>query len=296
MLENALRESLTELGGKTQCRCFLGIGLPVENPGGIHRSWLSSQHAICGRFLGDGRQIYYADSSWREGEPGGESVSISPQESRDFVCLVETINIFGFEKWTEDRFRKRKEVFENRPYMGLDFCLQVIDLMITVFRDLDVAIGDQSAFRKSAELAFGAAGSFRGLQRALVAIGKKEIVRRLSEKRHNMTMYAQQAMNFIDRHYAENITLEIIAEKLHISPVYLCVVFKNETGLNYSKYLTHVRVERAKLLLKKHEMNLSQISNAVGYDNATYFSNLFRKYTGIKPLEYRRLYQRNMGD
>lgn len=130
----------------------------------------------------------------------------------------------------------------------------------------------------------------------LSAIIQEEMTQRLGEKKQNMIIYAQQAMNYIDKHFAEVITLELIAEKLHISPVHLSVVFKRETGTNYSKYLAGVRVEKSKEFLKQPHMNLSQVANAVGYDSPTYFGNLFRKYTGLRPSEYRRLHQQDIGD
>lgn len=111
-----------------------------------------------------------------------------------------------------------------------------------------------------------------------------------------MSAYAQQAKGYIDRHYMENITLEIIAGQLNINPTYLSVVFKNEMKMNYSKYLTMVRMEKAKELLRQCDKNLTQVAHVVGYDRTAYFSNVFKLYAGIKPTEYQRLHQHGIGD
>ena len=119
---------------------------------------------------------------------------------------------------------------------------------------------------------------------------------KLSVKLANLSAYAQQAKRYIEKHYMENITLETIAGQLNINPTYLSVVFKNEVKMNYSKYLTMVRMENAKELLRKCDKNLTQIAHAVGYDRTAYFSSVFKTYTGIKPMEYQRLYQKGVSE
>ena len=57
-----------------------------------------------------------------------------------------------------------------------------------------------------------------------------------------------------------------------------------------------VRMEKAKELLRQCDRNLTQIAHAVGYNRTVYFSSVFKSYTGIKPMEYQRLYQRGIGD
>ena len=76
----------------------------------------------------------------------------------------------------------------------------------------------------------------------------------------------------------------------------MSVVFKNEMKMNYSKYLTMVRMEKAKELLRQCDKNLTQVAHAVGYDRTAYFSNVFKLYAGIKPTEYQRLHQHGIGD
>ena len=71
------------------------------------------------------------------------------------------------------------------------------------------------------------------------------------------------AKQYIEEHYAENITLNRIAEEAHVNPVYLFTIFKESTGINYSAYLTSIRIEKAKELLKKLDLSISQIANQV---------------------------------
>ena len=81
-----------------------------------------------------------------------------------------------------------------------------------------------------------------------------------------------------------------------MNPVYLSTIFKESTGINYSAYLTSIRIEKAKELLKKLDLNISQIANQVGYASTRYFSRIFEQESGMKPSEYRRIYLKGLRD
>jgi len=94
---------------------------------------------------------------------------------------------------------------------------------------------------------------------------------------------------FIDKNYSENITLARISELIYASPNYFCEMFKNQTGESFLDYLTRVRIEKAKALLKDMKIKTYEVSSMVGYEDAGYFSKVFKKHIGITPSEYRNL-------
>ncbi|QCX33184.1 helix-turn-helix transcriptional regulator [Caloramator sp. E03] len=98
------------------------------------------------------------------------------------------------------------------------------------------------------------------------------------------------AKQYISKNYKKDITLEDIANEVHLNPVYFSVMFKKEVGMNFSEYLINYRIDIAKELLKNKNYNICQIADMVGYKDSKYFSKLFTKVVGIKPLEYRKLY------
>jgi two-component system response regulator YesN len=67
-------------------------------------------------------------------------------------------------------------------------------------------------------------------------------------------------------------------------------LFKKETNTTFSEYLTSVRMERAKELLKESNLNVATICEEVGYNDTKHFSKGFAKYTNLKPNEYRKIY------
>ncbi|MBR3866265.1 MAG: response regulator transcription factor [Butyricicoccus sp.] len=93
--------------------------------------------------------------------------------------------------------------------------------------------------------------------------------------------------NYIDQHYQENLSLELLAEQAHLSSSYLSKLFKKEIGQNLSSYIHQVRIERAKTLLRTSNLKTYEIAEAVGISDPVYFSRLFKKATGCKPKDYR---------
>ncbi len=293
MVDKALRETLIELGGKTQCKCYCGVGVPVRRLGDIPLSWQSAMRVVCGRIESESRQIYYAERA--PDVPCASREPVGPKEEQELANYIEAINIPNIKVWIDHYYTAVERENKNALWRVFSLCYNVVDLIVSVFDKLGVPISDKQAFRKRAELIFDSCGTSQVLKEALFAVVEGEISKRLSDKQQNMAMYVQQAKQYISLHYAESVTLETIASRLYISPVYLSIIFKSETGMNYSKYLAGVRIEKAKELLKNYAMNLSQVANSVGYDSTNYFSNLFKKHTGIKPLEYRRLHQQDIG-
>jgi YesN/AraC family two-component response regulator len=98
---------------------------------------------------------------------------------------------------------------------------------------------------------------------------------------------AKSARDYIDSHYAEELSLGSVAEHLNLSPGYLGSIFKSAYGLSFRAYLRAVRISKAKELMLDQRLNLGEISQAVGYDNLNYFSQAFLEETGVRPSEYR---------
>ncbi len=94
---------------------------------------------------------------------------------------------------------------------------------------------------------------------------------------------------YVDDNYSEQITLGRISEIAHVSPNYICELFHEQTGEHFLDYLTRIRIERAKALLRDKGMKAYQVGTLVGYDDPTYFSKVFKKLVGVPPNAYRNL-------
>ena len=103
---------------------------------------------------------------------------------------------------------------------------------------------------------------------------------------HDHMRIAAQTQAYIHEHYAEKITLALLAERNSVSITQLKRIFKEQTGNTVISYLIGYRLEEAKRLIQESDLNFSQIAAKVGYDNIYYFSNAFKSRYGITLSEY----------
>lgn len=95
---------------------------------------------------------------------------------------------------------------------------------------------------------------------------------------------------YLKQHYAEKIGLEELADLVNLNAVYLSVLFKRSTGINFNDYLTRIRIDESKRYLKESNLSIYEIAEKVGYGNGKYFSQVFQKIVGISPSIYRKLH------
>jgi two-component system response regulator YesN len=114
----------------------------------------------------------------------------------------------------------------------------------------------------------------------------------IAEKRNKRSVNAvEKVKDIIQRKYSDNnLTINVISQEIYLASTYLCLVFKQETGETLNEYITKVRIEKAKELLQDKNYKLYDICYTVGYMDASYFTKIFKKYTGVTPSEYRDKY------
>lgn len=99
----------------------------------------------------------------------------------------------------------------------------------------------------------------------------------------------REVKRFVLQNYSKQLSLSEVAELVGLTPSYFSTLFKQHVGVNYSEYLTNVRLEEGKELLLNSALRVYEISHLIGYPNHYYFHRLFKKRMGVTPLEFRRL-------
>lgn len=115
-------------------------------------------------------------------------------------------------------------------------------------------------------------------------------VRRNAEERDPVVSFV---IDYLEEHYDKDISLEMIADKLNLTAGYLSTYFKEKTGLNFSDCLNDLRVRKAKELLFNVELKIIDIAAKVGYQNVNSFIRMFKRYSGVTPGEFRKMYAAN---
>ena len=115
-----------------------------------------------------------------------------------------------------------------------------------------------------------------------------DIIIESKDKKEDIRNYAiRRAINFIREHYSENISLDMLAERLEITPEYLSALFNKEVGINFSTFLKQFRISQAKRLLKGTDEKIYAIAQQVGYNDPKYFNRVFKEEMGMSPGDYR---------
>jgi two-component system response regulator YesN len=91
---------------------------------------------------------------------------------------------------------------------------------------------------------------------------------------------------YLENHYADDISLEDMASQVNISPQYFSKLIKKTTGFNFIDWLSMLRVRKAKELLTDSSLTVKEVCFMVGYKDPNYFSRIFKKRIGITPSEY----------
>lgn len=106
----------------------------------------------------------------------------------------------------------------------------------------------------------------------------------------NDNVFAQRIKDYIDRHFAEEFSLQKMADALHVSPYYLAHVCKESTGYSPLQYVLRRRIGEAQTLLITTDLPVTRIAAQVGYDNPSHFNAQFAKAVGMAPRTFRREY------
>lgn len=128
------------------------------------------------------------------------------------------------------------------------------------------------------------------LEVLLVYISRKQKLSVISESSFQLSKECAIAKRYIDTNYAQDITLDSLAEITHINKFYLAHSFTECIGQSPISYLTERRLAACKELLSSSNLSVTQIATSAGFSSQSYFSQIFAKKVGMSPRQYRKLY------
>lgn len=111
-------------------------------------------------------------------------------------------------------------------------------------------------------------------------------IRKQSKEITKADLMIDMVKKYIEGHVNERLTLGHVANKMGISQGYLSSIFKKQSGSNFSDYVSEIKIEKSKEYIATHQYMIYEVSDKLGFDNAYYFSKVFKKVTGMTPREY----------
>lgn len=219
-------------------------------------------------------------------------------ENYNQICQQMTENLIQYlkEESGEDMLEYMDQALANMEHRGLglerfrDECVKNIYVGIEIMRERN----PQFEFRKNI-VPYAEIKQLRTGEE--VRLYTLEIFREFAAGIQAMDKLAQNKtisslIQYIDRHYAEDIGLTELAEHVKMNPAYLSMLFKEQVGMSYIKYLTKIRIDKAKELLENGE-KVTDVSERVGYRDYRYFSQVFKKSEQMTPNKYKEKCQNN---
>lgn len=106
------------------------------------------------------------------------------------------------------------------------------------------------------------------------------------------SVLAHRVRQYLDAHYSENLTLRMVADRLHMNGYYLAHIFSGEFGTPPMQYVIKRRIGEAQDLLIHETLPIAEVAERLGYTSVCHFNTMFKKYVGVSPGQYRRSFQK----
>ena len=290
-----IRKILSRQDGRREW--FLAVGQSVERLSQIQKSYHTASRAFSQRYLYDENILYYDEMETME-HPGGQA------ETEDNAYLqkvdVNALNPAILQKFLSNGLQEETENFVKdyfyaigqEPMESLVFRNYVIlNVRFSVISFIK-GLGCDTNEMESADTEEVLAESGKNMESA-IAYAKKMISQAIEIRDQNSgnknRSILKTAVDFIDSHYMEeDISLNTVANVANVSSNHFSALFSQNMGQTFIEYLTTLRMNKAKELLRCTGMRSSEIAGEIGYKDAHYFSYLFKKTQGMTPSDYRK--------
>lgn len=291
-IEDRLVESLKSVLSQSRSLTYFGgVGEPAERLSEMNRCFEEASRAFALRYLVKRNQIVRST----EALPGGsdEDMALSTLSAgRLDRRVVESFLKTGLKSeathFVEEYFaslgEKNIKSLMFRQYVTMDTYFAAAGMLEKLGCEPGILVERCGDFQKQPDVFSSVESTEQYLKKVLeTAIELRE---GMSRKKYSSLL--KNARDYIEQNFDnEDISLNTVAASVNLSPNHFSTIFSQETGQTFIEYLTHVRMEKAKELLRGTTMKTAEIAFAVGYKDPHYFSYLFKKTQECTPREFR---------
>lgn len=273
---------------------FGSVGVPVMRLRELGESYEAASHGFSYRFLTEPNQIV-----------DNHTVFDQTRNEKKFSCSIGSVDIQNLDKQKIESFLKGGEMDEihffveeymkNTGDAGKNSMIFrqyiVMDMFFAASHFLTQITDGREQLGEPFESPEQMQKIVSDLEATVVYI--KELFTKVMQVRdaqtteHNSDVVENAKKYISENYHDEELTLNTIAHEVNVSPNHLSAMFSQKTGQTFVKYLTDVRMHRAKELLKCTSKRSNEICEEVGYRDPHYFSHLFKKNVGCSPIQYR---------
>lgn len=258
----------------------IGLGKSCRDPSGLGASLNNARQALQERLIeGAGRLL--------EGQfpPSGVlETDLQTRYSQAALHAVDVLSAEGADAASE-QLQKLSDYPRLRGWEALAIAQNAGRLFIT-YLGTDEADKAYAAYEWKLMQCNSLPQLWARLQEMQRGLLRQTVLKRQERELHPI----RNAKLYVQKHYAEPLTLESVSTAIGFSVNYFSTLFKKETGEGFSKYLTRIRMDQARSLLRETGVSVAEVCGRVGYCDVKHFSKTFKAETGLTPGEYRKLY------
>lgn len=269
--------------------CYVAIGVSVERLRYLGDSYQSIRQAILQRSIETIHRLNYIDLA----HPIEDVFTLDPEKLyfmeesvlTDFIKYPNHGSVGDFvDEFIATVGDDKLNHFPLRQYLVMESMFSVAKYLKREAQEADY-VEALEVLRNDARKATRKIESFKQYFCDLLSLARFAT----SATQHDMmSETVVQALKFIDDHFTDSqINLKEVADAVHLTPSHFSALFSKEVGVTFIKYLTDLRINKAKELLNTTRYKSSAIAEKVGYNDAQYFSSVFKKNTGHSPRDYR---------
>lgn len=280
-----LFDGLLTLQTTYSCAWTMGLGKFVDRVSALSESLSSAQHALK-YSVRDGVERFY-DGNTDCVIYEGALTLMTTSEQLMLKHLVQKPSPEAIRDGVLALFREKQEQILKYPVFAYMLALQILEIAIQTLREV------MPVDRKTYELSLQYEHAVDDIMTQDVLLRHTiSGVQALCERYrlflgNGRSQPLWLTLTYIQEHYREHITLDTLASVAGRNPQYISAVFSKTCGMSITQYITGLRMEEAKRLLRATGMAVGEIAAGVGYQDAKYFSRIFQRLTGQSPREYR---------
>jgi two-component system response regulator YesN len=270
-------------------KASIGISSPPKELKHIHEMYLESGELLDQKVVYGGNRLFTEQGF----EFDGERTELSLQEPPEVLDLVK----YGTDEDITASMNKFVEMVQAWGLYDLkDIQQHIFTWLMGIFRRAAAAGWPNRSWERNPISIWDELEQFDNLQSLRVRTEQYllSMAADFRELTASPSQIVLEAEKIIRKRYSENLSLQIVADEVHVTPVWLSKLFKKEKKKTFLEYLTDVRIMKAKEMLGDVKYKIYQISYQVGYKDPVHFTKLFKKQSGCTPKEYRK--QRGIAD
>ncbi|MEK3724278.1 response regulator [Paenibacillus sp. FSL H8-0034] len=293
--EQTAGEIITLVKICTKLSCSVGISRQHSGLDALFACYRSAQQALLARFTG-GRERVYVDadttaaSAWlQEAEAEGAFADRSASAALLYWEQRLTEAVAGFDRSRISMLLEELiNELRNKSKGQEDAAAMMIELVVGISRRLSDLSEEPLMSIKELISHIPLCGTLDELELLLKQSLLEHTGRTLRvSAREDEVRTIQKAIEYISGRFHHDLSIDEVSEFIGLSCSHFCVLFKKESGVTFLEYVTKLRIERACSILRNTDVKVYQIAPLVGYQDAKYFTQVFRKMIGMTPSEYR---------